>query len=187
MELWRTVGTRIWNWTRPIGLKFVTRCLTRFNKMFRWGHSPPFLFRFSGMFAWSSRVAVFELFFVMCFLSRFPPNDHVYSCVLAMNCYDLFHVLGQQIHNSTHPSGLDPARPDVCRRRIRWSLDRFGLTAASLVAEKLIRRLSLDSDSCRRWSGEAKALTESLNQFLSQVSDSSPWNSQLTQGLKCVR
>ena len=83
------------------------------------GSFPPFLFRFSGMFAWSNRVAVFELFFVMCFLSQFPPNDHVYSCVLAMNCYDLFHVLGQQIRNSTHPSGLDPARPDVCRRRIR--------------------------------------------------------------------
>lgn len=86
-----------------LGLKFVTRCSYG-------AHSQsPFLFRFSGMFAWSNRVAVFELFFVMCFLSRFPPNDHVYSCVLAMNCYDLFHVLGQQIHNSTHPSGLDPA------------------------------------------------------------------------------
>ena len=66
------------------------------------------------MFAWSNRVAVFELCFVMCFLSRFPPNDHVYSCVLAMNCYDLFHVLGQQIHDSTYPSGLDPAAPFWC-------------------------------------------------------------------------
>jgi hypothetical protein len=66
-------------------------------------------------FAWSNRVAVFELLFAMCFLSRFPPNDHLYSGVLAMNCYDLFHVLGQQIHNSTYPSGLDPAaRGPMC-------------------------------------------------------------------------
>ena len=127
----------------------------------------------------------------LCFLSRFPhfpPNDHlsihVYLLWIAMICWICFGPADSQLDPSQRPWPRG-ARPDVCRR-IRWSLDRFGLTAASLVAEKLIRRLSLDSDSWnRRWSGEAKA--QGLTESLSQVSESSPWNSQLTQGLKRVR
>ena len=146
----------------------------------------------SGFFraALSNRLAVFVFSFPVSTFST--KRSFKYSCDFMCTCDELLwfveFVLGQQIHNSTHPT-LTPRRearrPDVCRR-IRWSLDRFGLTAASLVAEKLIRRLSLDSDSWnRRWSGEAKA--QGLTESLSQVSESSPWNSQLTQGLKRVR
>ena len=138
--------------------------------------------------ALSNRLAVFVFSFPVSTFST--KRSFKYSCVLAMNCYDLLNLFwASRFTTRPIPAALTPRRearrPDVCRR-IRWSLDRFGLTAASLVAEKLIRRLSLDSDSWnRRWSGEAKA--QGLTESLSQVSESSPWNSQLTQGLKRVR
>ena len=49
----------------------------------------------------------------LCFLSRFPhfpPNDHVSVHVyLHELLWFVEFVLGQQIHNLAHPSGLDPA------------------------------------------------------------------------------